>query len=115
MFSNDEGKENPEKADCQLGGAGPSNQPVPENVHKDNEEFAGMHPDRQAILWKKKKHIRFPRAERKRMLQQKALNGNEDRIRRAILAELEQMDKHWDNLTKLFVALAKLEENKEEE
>lgn len=36
-------------------------------------------------------------------------------VRRAILAELEQMDKHWDNLTKLFVALAKLEENKEEE
>jgi hypothetical protein len=93
-----------------------------------------MHPDRQAILWKKKKHIRFPRAERRRMLQQKALNGNEDRSKYIMSRQdyhkanclyscsssghsglLERMDQHWDNLTKLLVALAKLEENKEEE
>jgi hypothetical protein len=43
MFSNDEGKENPEKADCQLGGVGPSNQPVPESVRKDNEEVRISH------------------------------------------------------------------------
>ncbi|GLI76647.1 hypothetical protein PoHVEF18_004921 [Penicillium ochrochloron] len=78
-----------------------------ETIYETSEEDSQMPPTRQVGSAKPLMRSRIPRAQRKPP-QRKVVMSEETMVRRAILTELEEIDKHWENLAKLYATLLEL-------